>query len=269
MRRASRTGVRLRAPGAGKPDSAGAAREREIALSAASPWRYPRNRAGRGYLVEDPFRELRAARAAESGRPARPARTGAPRRRRSGALAAAAAARFFSLARARRVSAARLVRGDAHVGRRRARSARVDLSGGAFRLRHPRALSTGRKHRGAVRPPGAERRLPRPPPFQAPRQRAVHPDSPASASSGVKLPAPRGATAAVRRRSRRWPHGAARTLGHRADRTGPRSRIARLVRSHAGASPLPGARARSDAVSGTLVTTMTSPFGVGALEEPC
>src|SRR5690606_22913947 len=168
MRRASRTGVRLRAPGAGKPDSAGAAREREIALSAASPWRYPRNRAGRGYLVEDPFRELRAARAAESGRPARPARTGAPRRRRSGALAAAAAARFFSLARARRVSAARLVRGDAHVGRRRARSARVDLSGGAFRLRHPRALSTGRKHRGAVRPPGAERRLPRPPPFQAP-----------------------------------------------------------------------------------------------------
>jgi hypothetical protein len=27
--------------------------ERELALAAASPWRYPRNRAGRGYLVED------------------------------------------------------------------------------------------------------------------------------------------------------------------------------------------------------------------------
>lgn len=29
------------------------AAERELALAAASPWRYPRNRAGRGYLVED------------------------------------------------------------------------------------------------------------------------------------------------------------------------------------------------------------------------
>jgi hypothetical protein len=34
--------------------------ERELALAAASPWRYPRNRAGRGYLVEDHTESIEA-----------------------------------------------------------------------------------------------------------------------------------------------------------------------------------------------------------------